>query len=95
MEQFIGIIMLAIVIEGMITYFKTMVVNGALKWQLVGSIVLGALLAVVYNVDLLNIVGFTTSVPYIGNVVTGILLSRGSNYIFDLVGQLTTVRTQA
>ena len=94
MEQFIGIIMLAIVIEGMITYFKTMVVNGALKWQLVGSIVLGALLAVIYNVDLLNIVGFTTSVPYIGNVVTGILLSRGSNYIFDLVGQLTTIRTQ-
>lgn len=95
MEQFIGIIMLAIVIEGMITYFKTMVVNGALKWQLVGSILLGSLLAVVYNVDLLNIVGFTTNVPYIGNVVTGILLSRGSNYIFDLVGQLTTVRTQA
>ena len=94
MEQFIGIIMLAIVIEGMITYFKTMVVNGALKWQLVGSIVLGALLAVIYNVDLLNIVGFTTSVPYIGNVITGILLSRGSNYIFDLVGQLTTIRTQ-
>lgn len=94
MDMFIGMIMLAIVVEGMITYFKTLVMNGKLQWQIITSIVLGVLLTVAYNVDLLSVVGFTSQVPFVGSVVTGVLISRGSNYIFDLVGQLTAIRTQ-
>ena len=29
--------------------------------------------------------GVSTSIPFVGNVITGILVSRGSNYIYDLL----------
>ena len=94
MEQFIGLLMMAVVVEGMITYFKTIAVNGKVQWQIIASIVLGVAVAVVYDLDMLASLGFAASVPYIGNAITGIAVSRGSNYVFDLVGQLTTIKVQ-
>lgn len=94
MEQFIGLLMMAVVVEGMITYFKTIAVNGKVQWQIIASIALGVGVAVVYGLDMLVSLGFTASVPFIGNAITGIAISRGSNYVFDLVGELTTIKVQ-
>lgn len=94
MEQFIGLLMMAVVVEGMITYFKTIAVNGKVQWQIIASIVLGVAVAIVYDLDMLASLGFSASIPFIGNAITGISVSRGSNYVFDLVGQLTTIKVQ-
>lgn len=88
MAQFFGLVLMAIVIEGVITYIKEIFVNKNVMWQQVLGIVLGIVVAVGYNADLFVLFGLTSTIPLLGCVLTGVLLSRGSNYIFDLVKQL-------
>lgn len=88
MEQFFGIILMAIVIEGVVTYVKEIVVDKHISWQEIVAILLGVLVAVSYNADLLALFEQTANIPHLGQVLTGILIARGSNYIFDLLKQL-------
>lgn len=88
MAQFFGLALMAIVIEGVITYIKEIFVNKNVMWQQVLGIVLGIVVAIGYNADLFALFGLTSTIPLLGCVLTGVLLSRGSNYIFDLIKQL-------
>lgn len=94
MTQFFGIILMAIVIEGVITYIKEIFVNKTVAWQQILGIVLGIVVAIAYNADLFALFGLTSTIPFVGSILTGILLSRGSNYIFDLVKQLQGYKNQ-
>lgn len=87
-----GLIFLAVVVEGLIAYAKMAVVDKSLQWQVIASIVLGVLVAVVYNCDLFVMFGLSASIPIVGNVLTGVLLSRGANYVSDLVKTLAGIR---
>ena len=80
---------MAIVIEGLITYAKTLVVERKLQWQILAAMVLGVGCALAFGVDLFEIAGIKANVPYVGEILTGVLLSRGSNYVYDLIGQIT------
>lgn len=48
------------------------------------SIIVGILVCVVTNVDLFAELGFVVSVPYLGSVLTGVIASRGSNFVHDI-----------
>jgi len=92
--QFLLIIVLAIVIEGITEYFKQAIPG--LKdrtWLiLVMTIVLGIVSAIAFNADIFYVLGFESRIPLIGCVLTGVLCARGSNYIYDLIGKLTEVK---
>ena len=94
MTQFFGLVLMAIVIEGVITYIKEIFVNKNVMWQQVLGIVLGIVVAIGYNADLFALFGLTSTIPLLGCVLTGVLLSRGSNYIFDLIKQLQGYQTK-
>ena len=94
MAQFFGLALMAIVIEGVITYIKEIFVNKNVMWQQVLGIVLGIVVAIGYNADLFALFGLTSTIPLLGCVLTGVLLSRGCNYIFDLVKQLQGYQTK-
>lgn len=88
-----SLIFSAIVIEGLITYGKTLVVDHKFQWQVLASMLLGMGCAVAFNIDLFATAGIEASVPYVGMILTGVLLSRGSNYVFDLLSSLTKAKT--
>ena len=48
------------------------------------ALIVGILVCVVTNVDLFNAVGLPIAVPYVGAALTGILASRGSNFVHDI-----------
>lgn len=79
------IICAAIIVEGIIAYVKTFFVDGKIQWQMITSLVLGIVVALAYSLDLLALCGLESNIPFIGQVLTGILLSRGANYIADLI----------
>nr|WP_319488595.1 hypothetical protein [uncultured Caproiciproducens sp.] len=91
MTQFVTLILMAIIVEGLVTYAKTFFVGGKFQWQQLVGIALGVIAALAYNVDIFALLGITSGVPYVGAILTGILISRGSNYIFDLVKTLQNV----
>ena len=90
-KKFWGLISFAILIEGIITYINQFFVNGSFCWEMLFSISLGIIVALAYNLDLPEYFNIKARVPYIGCVLTGILISRGSNYIFDLLSEFTQI----
>lgn len=87
MEMF-GIVLMAIVVEGVVTYVKEWFVNKNIAWQQILAVVLGVVVAIGYGADLFALFGLASTIPYLGSVLTGVLIARGSNYIFDLIKQL-------
>lgn len=90
-----AIIFLSIVIEAVITYARALVVDRKFQWQIAAAMALGVVCALAFGVDLFAVAGIPAAVPYVGQALTGVLLSRGSNYVFDLIGQLTTAKVSA
>lgn len=90
--EYFGLFLLSIIVEGVITYFKEFFINGEIKWEMAASVLLGIFVAVAYGADLLADMGMQTNIPYVGSILTGILISRGSNYVFDLVKKLTEAK---
>ena len=93
------IIMVAIVLEALVEYGKTimyMVEDEEYKTAVTQgiTIVLGVTLAFVFHLELFNkgmsevYEGLSIN-PVVDMVLTGILFSRGSNYFSDLVGKLS------
>lgn len=58
----------------------------------IGTIVIGLFLAFSYNIDVLAYLGLKDHIPYSGVFLTGILISRGSNFVHDLLTRLGTWR---
>ena len=83
-----GIASLAILIEAIIKYFNQFFVQENFCWQMLFSVVLGIVIAVAYKLDLPAHFNLNSQIPYVGCVLTGILLSRGSNYLFELLKKL-------
>ncbi len=83
-----GIASLAILIEAIITYFNQFFVQENFCSQTLFSVVLGIVIAVAYKLDLPAHFNLNSQIPYVGCVLTGILLSRGSNYLFELLKKL-------
>lgn len=90
------ILMVAIVLEALVEYMKTimkMVEDGDYKTAITHgiTIALGIGLAFIFNLQLFNGAYNIGINPTIDTVLTGILFSRGSNYFSDLVKRLTNI----
>ena len=83
------IVAFSVLIESLITYYKEFFAGGNAPWEIIVSLTLGIVVAIGYNLDLPSYLNLNSHIPYLGNILTGILLSRGSNYIFDLLGKLS------
>lgn len=87
------IIAVAILIEGLVEYGKSiadMLYGGDRKTavtQLV-TIGVGIALAFAFGANMFVPLGLTVN-SYIGMVLTGIVMSRGSNYVSDLIGKIS------
>lgn len=87
MDVFAIVILVAIFVEAIVQVFKGFVPEGAAVpawlWPVV-SMALGVVLCLAGKVDALSAVGLTINVPVVGQVLTGCLVSRGSNFVHDL-----------
>ena len=84
-------VMITVLVEGIITYFNKFFVSGSAPWQMIFSLVLGIVVAIAYKFDLPRYLNMESNIPYVGCILTGILISRGSNYIYDLISKLTAI----
>ena len=85
------LVIVCITVEALVEYLWTqLIVEHKLHWKQLITMILGIALALAANVDPYSAAGVTFAVPYLGNVLTGIVFSRGSNYFADFVSKLTT-----
>ncbi|MCX7884326.1 MAG: hypothetical protein N2448_04770 [Caloramator sp.] len=57
----------------------------------IGSIVVGILICVLAKVDLFKFFGINLSIEYLGYALTGLIVSRGSNFLHDLLGSVDKI----
>ena len=89
------ILFAAVIVEGLISYFNMIVKDKKIHYEVVISGILGIVIAYTYNVDIFEVVKIETSIPYIGTILTGILISRGSNYIYDLLNKIVSTKDKS
>ncbi len=55
--------------------------------------VVGVILCLAYNIDALADLGLGPRLPYVGQILTGLILGRGANYVHDFYTRFTQKRT--
>lgn len=92
MEGITLILALAIVTEALVEYGKSIgkaFAGNDIKSAVtqVIAIVVSVLLCFTAGADLFEVVGITFAWSWVGTVLTGILASRGANYLSDFLGK--------
>lgn len=53
------------------------------------ALVLGVGATLAYNIDILrDLAGLTSPIPYVGQIISGLIIGRGSNYLNDFVSAI-------
>lgn len=60
----------------------------------VGSLVVSVLVCFSTNLDILKLVNINSSIPFLGIILTGILVSRGSSFIHDLLTKIGSSKVE-
>ena len=93
MEGIVRIMALAVIVEGLVEYGKSIgkaFTGNDCKAAVIqlGAIVGGVLVSVAAGADLFAALGIVFAWPWLGVALTGIVISRGANYVSDFVGRL-------
>jgi hypothetical protein len=82
--ELFGLIAVAIVAESIWETIKMIGKDGRFNWDIIGALLIGLLIALGTGADLFQLMGIPFRVPYIGTILTGLLISRGANFMHDL-----------
>ena len=63
--------------------------NGKFSIDKIGSLVISILISILAKIDIFPIVNLSIIVPVIGSILTGIIVSRGANFVHDLFNKIT------
>ena len=89
--EFLAVFFLAIVVEGIVEHIKQGFPAIAEKTWAILMITwlfgIGGCLA--FGIDVFDLLQIRSKIPYVGEIITGILIARGSNYMYDLIGKFT------
>ena len=87
-EMVTQLIIIAILVEALTEVFKSIFKDGRLDKSSILSIVIGLILAFTINLDLFVAIGLVPTIPFIGVVATGLLISRGANFVHDTMSKV-------
>lgn len=90
--DFMQLIIVAILVEAIWENIKMVYQGGKLSISMIGSLVISIIICVIANVDIFPVVGVSMSIPFIGSILTGIVVSRGANFVNDLFSKLKEVK---
>ena len=87
--EYAQLVIVAILIEAIWENIKMIWQNGKFSIDKIGSLVISILICVLAKIDIFPIVNLSIMVPVIGSILTGIIVSRGSNFVHDLFNKIS------
>jgi hypothetical protein len=90
--DFLGLLILSFIGESIWETLKMTWRNGKVNIDRVGALIVGLLLAFGSSLDIMAVVGVPIIVPYLGTVLTGILISRGANFVHDIMSSISNLK---
>ena len=86
--EILTLIILALLCEAVWETLKMTWQDNKVSIDKIGALLIGLTIAFVTGADLLALVNIPSLVPYVGVVLTGVLISRGSNFIHDFLKKI-------
>lgn len=83
-----SLVIVAILVEAIWENLKMTYKEGAFSISMLGALLLGILVCILTKLDIFEIVGIEISIKIIGYILTGIIVSRGANFVNDLFKKL-------
>ena len=84
----VTIITIALLVEAIWETLKMVWKEGKININTIGALAVGILVSILAKIDIFTMQGINLSIPVIGWILTGILLSRGANFIHDLFNKI-------
>lgn len=94
MNEMMTIFAMAITVEALVEYGKSIAAAAAGRvWKQaltqMAAVTVGVLLCLSIGADLYALLGLEFARPWLGKLLTGILISRGANYVSDMATRLS------
>lgn len=87
--EYAQLIIVAILIEAIWENIKMVWQNGKFSIDKIGALVISVLICILAKIDIFPIVNLSVSIPVIGSIFTGIIVSRGANFVHDLFNKIS------
>ena len=84
----VTIITIALLVEAIWETLKMVWQEGKLNVNTVGALIVGIVVSILAKIDIFAMQGISLSIPLVGWILTGILMSRGANFIHDLFNKI-------
>ena len=86
--EYAQLIIVAILIEAIWENLKMIWKDKRIDINVLGVLIISILVCVLTSIDIFPIVGISLIIPYVGSVLTGIIVARGANFVNDLFTRL-------
>jgi hypothetical protein len=90
--DFLSVVIIALIGESIWETLKMIWQQGKVNIDRIGALVIGLLIAVASGIDIMEVIGIPMYIPYLGIILTGILISRGANFIHDILEAVNNMR---
>ena len=84
----VTIITIALLVEAIWETLKMVWQEGKININTIGALIVGIAVSILAKIDIFAMQGISLSIPLVGWILTGILMSRGANFIHDLFNRL-------
>jgi len=82
------LIVIAILVEAIWENCKMIWQENKINTNMLGSLILSIIVCCLTQVDIFRVLQINIIIPFAGNVLTGIIISRGANFVNDLFTKL-------
>ena len=82
------LIIVAILVEAIWENLKMIWQQGKLNINMIGALILSVLVCVLARVNIFELLGVELACNIVGSILTGVIVSRGANFVNDLFGRL-------
>lgn len=88
MEMLLQIVVMGFLVEAVWETLKMVWQEGKIQIDRIGALFVGLAIAITINIDIFVAVGLNPIFHFVGIIATGILISRGGNFVHDLFEKL-------
>jgi hypothetical protein len=88
----LSLIILALIGEAVWETSKMVWQNGKISVDKVGAIIVAEVLVFGAGMDMFVLIGLPLRIPYVGLALTGLLISRGANFVHDLLAKIANTK---
>ena len=92
MEQFGKIFLMSFVVVSIYDILKGFVKSdNKIDFNAIATAVLGIVVAILSQLDVFALIGISFIVPFVGQVLTGLVISKGSNYVYEFITNILSL----